>query len=507
MRYVTLVALMILGSASSSLAEEAGPTLSLINPGIELDGAKVKSLSATLDDGDFGECEAERRQLFNSCVKPRKIHSGPHILEVELDLIDAKPKLVTVKFTAGLGGKFVFDAKGLTKKDARESDYFSETPPSLPHDASCLAALDGVTRISSCTEEGVKALDAALGRAVGACRAHAGKQEATERLLTEIGEDLFSLPINQCYNADNRKALPYYLTEGVDHEGVDHEGGAHDDSDWKWSRDVIPDLSPETPLATALEKFRQTLPELRKRVAVVEGVANAYLKDDNPPPILKAAQQGAWSLDPATPDGRRMVLLLHAPHLFSDHTFSDFVAAKVMSDETLDCASRPIDAALIVDYFTFRDGTYTEEDALTPAGWQAILAMAGRIPADGKLDACIGGFDNLGHTRSPVSPSEQLHRFFAFDCAEGRTPEVRGWWLEKTIQNKGYFYRVPEPLREELKTDFASCLADRTALTLAALTQGILEKAEAKGCKIGPAAKCASIDLSGADLRGRDLHD
>ncbi|HEY6335647.1 MAG TPA: hypothetical protein VI113_07145, partial [Alphaproteobacteria bacterium] len=431
---LAVVASLCVAAPSVSWADGSAATLTLVNPIAELNGVKIESISATLDGDDFGGCNAERRQLFNTCVKAQEIQSGPHVLAVVLNSgSNADPATFVVKFTAGLTGKWVFDIKGSTATNARESDYFHESAGSVSAEG-CLASLGRISRIPSCTLAGMDALAPALSQAAAACKDAAVEDDGVERALTEIGENLFSVKVDQCYAPAKLAKLPKRLIvgglEAYQGSPTPIEGWPADtlgDSSWAWARDVVPELPPAPKVATALEKFQSSLPELAKRFAVVEGIATGYLTGDTDP-VLKAAEQQGWSLDPTTPEGQRNFLLLSDPKRFADQTYGDFVAAKVEADGQLDCDRTLWQSELLVDYLT-ADGK------LSAAGWKAVLAMAERTPGDGGFDFCARAFSPL--VESPIAVDERVHRFFELDCAAKRPSEQRGDAL-KNVLNQSY---------------------------------------------------------------------
>jgi uncharacterized protein YjbI with pentapeptide repeats len=514
---LAVVASLCVAAPSLSWADDSAATVTLVNPIAELNGVKIESISATLDGDGFGGCDAERRQLFSTCVKAQEIHSGPHVLEVVLNSgRNANLASFVVKFTAGLTGKWVFDIKGSTATNARESDYFHESAGSVPAEG-CLASLARVSRISSCTLAGMDALAPALSEAAAACKGAVVEDDGVERALTEIGENLFSVRVSQCYAPAELEKLPKRLfvsgLEEYERGSGEYAGWPADtltDSSWAWARDVVPELPPTPKVATALEKFQNALPELAKRFAVVEGIATGYLTGDTGP-VLKAAEQQGWSLDPTTPEGQRNFLLLSDPERFADQAYGDFVAAKVAADGQLDCDRTLWQSELLVGYLT-------AGRKLSPTGWKAALAMAERTPGDGEFDFCAWAFSPL--VESPIAVDERVHRFFELDCSTKRLSELRGSAL-KNVLNQSYVhgthllpagnvedteFDLGPDLREKVEKDFASCLAGNVQAVAAAESASVLDNAVKRGCKIGPAARCSGIDLEGADLHGADLH-
>jgi uncharacterized protein YjbI with pentapeptide repeats len=502
-RGVWRLAVFVLGSlvATGMLsapvrAEDKPATLSLINPGIELKGVKIKRITATLDGRNFGGCTADQRQPGNVCIKPGEIHSGPHVLEILLDPQTSAYFTSVDKFVAGTTGDWVLDLQGLTVADAKTSDYLTVKAPLAPADG-CLAALERVATSSSCTLSGISALGPKLGEAARACSGGKhGRGDAVVHALDEIIDDHFGLSVGQCHTSAERKKLPRRL---IGYAGDDAwPENTLSTSSWSWARDMLPKLPSDADAATVLSKLQAALPDLAKRVAAVDGVVNAYLTGDAGP-VVQQARSAPWSLDPAKPEGNRNILLLTDPRRFSNAAYSDFVAAKVAADADIDCARTPWEAKRLVEYFTW-------DEKLSAAGWKAIVAMSERVPADREFGACARAF--IPSLDSPVTAAERAHRYFQLDCSQERAPAMRGAGLRMAFRSdSNFFYNASPGLRDNVKANFASCLAASQQAATASMSAAMLNTAVERGCKIGPAAQCSNADLTSTDLHGADLHD
>jgi uncharacterized protein YjbI with pentapeptide repeats len=478
-------------------AEDKAASLSLVNPGpgIVLNDLPIKRIVATLDGATFGRCNADRRQPGNVCIKATEIHSGPHVLEVLLDPLSSTYFTSVVKFTAGMTGDWVFDLKAMAVPDAKESDYLTVHERLAAVDG-CVPALARVTTLSSCSLAGVGALAPALVEAAAACNRTA-RGDAAVNALSEIIDDHFGLTPGRCYTKAERKKLPGRLVDGYVGDDAWPENTLKSGS-WAWARDVLTDLPSDADIATVLDKLQAALPELAKRVAVVDGVASAYLTGETAP-VLQAAQTQSWSLDPATAPGHRNILLLVDPDRFADQAYGDFVAARVAADADLDCAQTPWEAELLVKYFA-------AGETLSPAAWKAVVAMTARVPADRGFGVCASAFEPS--LRSSVTADERIHRFFELDCAETRSPKLRGQNVKLFVESdSSIFPGASLRQRKQVKEDFAWCVAAGVQTAAAAATASALKDAAERGCKIGPAAQCNSANLRNADLHGSDLHD
>jgi uncharacterized protein YjbI with pentapeptide repeats len=495
-------AVFVLGSlagagmfSAAARADDKSATLSLINPGIEIKGIRIKRITATLDGRNLGGCTADQRQPGNVCIKPAEIHPGPHVLEILLDPLTSSYFTSVDKFVAGTTGDWVLDLQGLTVADAKTSDYLT-VKGSLTAADGCLAALERVATLSSCTPSGIGALGPKLGEAARACSGNRGKGDAVVHALGETIDAHFSLSVSQCYTSAERKKLPRRL---IGYAGTDAwPENTLSTSSWDWARDMLPKLPSNADAATVLNKLQAALPDMAKRFAAVDGVVNAYLTGDAGP-VMQQARNAPWSLDPTKPEGNRNILLLTDPRRFSNAAYSDFVAAKVAADADLDCARTPWEARRLVEYFTW-------DEKLSAAGWKAIVGMSERVPADRDFGACARAF--IPTLNSPITAAERAHRYFQLDCSQERAPAMRGANLRMAFRSDSSFSRDASPdLRDNVKANFASCLVASQQAAAASMSAAMLKTAVERGCKIGPAAQCSKADLTSADLHGADLHD
>jgi uncharacterized protein YjbI with pentapeptide repeats len=231
---------------------------------------------ATLDGADFGQCNADRRQPGNICIKAKEIHSGPHVLELLLDPLSSSYFTSVVKFTAGMTGDWVFDLKAVALSDAKDSDYFAVHERLAAIDG-CDRALARVTALSSCSLDSVGALAPALVRAAAACSATA-KNDAAVNALAEIVDDHFGLTAGQCCAKAERKTLPGRLVDNFVEDGIWPENTLTTGS-WAWARDVLPKISAKADIREVLDKLQAALADLHHAVLDHAMLAGANLRD------------------------------------------------------------------------------------------------------------------------------------------------------------------------------------------------------------------------------------
>lgn len=177
--------LLLLGFGALPLhAADDSATVSIINPAIEINGVKIKRISAKLDGYNLGSCDTDRPAKGNVCVKPHEISAGPHVLELILDPLTTSFFRASLKFTAGGQGDWVLDAQGLTVAGATQNQYFAMKGGHLAPVAGCAAALQRAAATLSCTVANLGAVAKALSEAAGECIEKIDDHDAASTALT-----------------------------------------------------------------------------------------------------------------------------------------------------------------------------------------------------------------------------------------------------------------------------------------------------------------------------------
>jgi len=489
--FVILGAVIVAAAGGApSLAAEKRATLRLINPEIFLNGMRIKHVVATLDGRDFGDCWADRRQPGDVCIRPQPIEPGPHILELTLDPLATTYFRSVDKFNAGMNGEWTLDIKGLAVDGAKTGDYLTLFQGLQPVEG-CRAALERLASMSSCTLDEVGALGPAFAEALGQCAKGASDsdKDAIEAALSAVLDNHFDLDMARCYTRAEIEKLPERITA---FRQPDRRWPLKTGS-WRWSRAVEANVSDSRSIAEAIEKLQAPLSAMAKRIAVADGVINAYLAGDVAS-VRQAAMSAPFSLDAETPEGHRNWLLLGEPDRFYSDDYADFVAAKVATDAELDCARSDREATTLVEFFLAKG-------SLSAPAYNALLAIAKRVPGDLGFGVCGKAIDLS--VESAVAPPDRLRPFFALDCAETRVPARRGEALKAFLDSHP---RADNALQQEMRREFAACLATNRQVAAAAATSSTLAEAARRGCKIEPNAVCSKVTLRRADLRGADLH-
>jgi hypothetical protein len=431
---------MAVGRAAA--AKETQATLRLVNPEIFLNGIRIKHVVATLDGADFGGCWADRRQPGNVCIKPQPISAGPHVLELLLDPLTSTYFRWVHKFNAGLSGEWTLDLQGLAVDGANTSDYFTVARESTPL-GECHAALAHLAAQPSCTLDQFAALAPAFAKTLKVCARGipSAKRDAAASAFSAVVDNHFDLDIARCYTREELKELPQRLLSfGQPDDYWPLEKGS-----WRWARGRDRALS-ATDIAGALRKLQARLPEMAKRFAVVDGIINGYLSGDGTS-MRQAAMRAPFSLDPETPEGQRNWLLLGDPDHFYSGDYADFVADKVAADAELDCARSALETDTLVDFFI-------KKGKLSAPAYNALLALAKRVPPDLGIGACHKAIDlSLDST---LAPADRLRPFFTLDCAASRAPEVRGDAVANFLSNDA---RDDTAIQRQMRQEFAGCLA------------------------------------------------
>jgi uncharacterized protein YjbI with pentapeptide repeats len=496
--FVILAAAVVTALASApAMAAEKQATLRLINPEIFLNGMRIKHIVATLDGRTFGDCWGDRRQPGNVCIKPQTIAPGPHILELLLDPLASTYFQSVDKFTVGMSGEWTLDLKGLTADGAKTGDYLTLFQGLQPVEG-CRAALEHLASLSSCTTEEFGGLGPVFAQALGQCAKAVPEKdkEAIGAAVSAVIDNHFDLDLARCHTRKEIEKLPREVTAyGQPYDGWPLEMGA-----WRWARDAEVDLTAVKGVADAVEALQAQLPTMAKRVEVVNGVIDAAISDDATL-VVEAAMKAPFSLDAETPEGQRNLLLLTNPRHFYDAQYADFVADAAGKDKELDCARNDWEVNRMVDYFK-------EKGSLSAAAINAMLAMSARVPPDLGDGAC--GYVIDLRLESPVDPAERLRRYFAIDCAETRAPAQRGGGLVAFLANEPRTNDVDQrqkrrELQQQVRQEFAQCLAENRRVAAAAATSSALADAAKRGCKIEPKATCSKVTLRRADLHGVDL--
>lgn len=436
-------------AAPASAADDAA-TLSVINPAPEINGVKIKHITVTLDSYGFGDCWLDRPLKDAICIEAREIEAGPHKVELILDPLKQSFFRASVAFTSGVRGDWVLDVRKMVIAGARQDDYLVMQGKLAPVEG-CVPALERIAALSSCKSDGLKDVAEAFIEASGGCRSVApAERDAVAGALVGAFDVHFGLRLEQCYEARQIERLPGRITERwIGRDSDMWPPGSIDASSWQWARDVLPKKWRADEAMDALDVALKALPTLAARFEVVDSVIRAYLGGDAQP-VLRAARQQPWTLDPATPEGHRNVLVLTDPKFFYDDAHADFVAAKVAADPSLDCARSRWQVEHLLDYFT-------AHETLSPSAWRAVAAMMARVPPDGSYDACRIALDP--RRPSPVSVSERLHLVVQLDCAASRPKEMRGGWLKQIVaKGSDRMAGVDFDLRDQLRTEFAACL-------------------------------------------------
>jgi uncharacterized protein YjbI with pentapeptide repeats len=475
--------------APASAAEKRA-TLRLINPEIFLKDVRIKHIVATLDGYAFGDCWADRRQPNNVCIKPRPIEPGPHILELLLDPLATTYFQSVDKFTAGMSGEWTLDLKGLTVDSAKTEDYLTQIQGPAPVQ-SCRAALGRLASRPSCTAAEFGALEPALAETRGACAKGVpdSDKDAAAADFAAVVDSHFRLDLPRCYTRAEIRKLPAHLTSFGRPDGR----WLIETGSWRWARQPELDLSDAKSVAEGIEQLQALLPAATKRFAVVDSVIAAYIQG-NVAPVHEAAMKAPFSLDPETPEGHRNLLLLGHPGRFYREDYADFVADKVAADRELDCARSDLETELLVSFFI-------QKGKLSARAYGALVALAGRVPADLGFGACRKAIDLS--LESTVDSATRLRQFFALDCAKARTPERRGEMLKAFLDSNP---RDDNTLQQQTRQEFGSCLVEKKQTVTVSITAQALEKAQKSGCKIEPNAACSNVALRRADLHGADLH-
>lgn len=427
---------------SAAAAKETQATLRLVNPEIFLNGIRIKHVVATLDGADFGGCWADRRQPGNVCIKPQPISAGPHVLELFLDPLTSTYFRWVDKFNAGLSGEWTLDLKGLTIDGANTSDYFTVARESAPL-GECHAALAHLAALPSCTLDQFAALAPAFAKTLKVCARGVprGERDAAGVASSAIVDNHFALDIARCYTGAELKELPQrILSFGQPDDYWPLAKGS-----WRWAREEerVPSA---TSIAAALRTLQARLPHMAKRFAVIDSAITAYLSGDGAP-MRQAAMSAPFSLDPETPEGQRNWLLLGDPAHFYSDDYADFVADKVAVDAELDCARSDLETDTLVDFFI-------KKGKLSAPAYNALLALAKRVPPDLGIGACYKAIDlSLDST---LAPADRLRPFFTLDCAASRAPEVRGDAVANFLSNDA---RDDTAIQRQMRQEFASCLA------------------------------------------------
>ncbi len=455
-----LAGIGVLAGVSPALAQNqdadedaASATLTIINPPSEISGVAIKRVTVSLDQSPFGGCDLGSAKARAVCVKPREIDPGPHVIEIIFDPLTSRFFKGSLSFTAGARGPWVLDLAKMAG-GAPDSEALSVTAKLAPVEG-CAPALERIAALPSCTAAGLEAVVRAFGEAASQCR-----RRDVSLADAQVGEALvnslvvhFFLDIEQCYSADQLKKLPHRIT------------GRYIPTDtwppvwppysitlpsWRWAREVLPEIRRrDRDAAAILDKTLKVMPQMFTRFEVVDGVIDAYLKGD-PGPVLRAAEQH-WSLDPATSEGHRTLLILTDPEFFFERRYDEFAAGKAAADPALACGASEWQTIHLIDYFTAKQ-------EISPAAWQAVSAMMGREPPDGDYTPCRPAFDP--QTKSTVSVEERLRRLVALDCSEKRPPGKRGEWLKQILsRDSDRMAGVDFDLRHQLKDEFAGCLA------------------------------------------------
>lgn len=465
MKHIPFLAAVLLGAlavAQPSLAadhaveeEDTSTRLSLINPPAEISGVKIKHITVRLDQVSFGDCWLDRVKPGAPCVKPRTIDPGPHVIDITLDPLTSKYFHADVSFSAGVGDAWVLDLATMVVPESKQDDFLTVAGKLSPVEG-CIPALHRIAALPSCAMAGLVEVVRAFGDAASQCgKRSSDDDDAVRDALRQSLLAHFDLDIEQCYSRDQIRKLPNRITAHHFATSAWPPIWPPDSltiSSWEWARDELPDVRKrDREAADVLDKTLAVMPPMLARFEVVDGVIDAYLKGDAKP-VLTAAQQH-WSLDPTTPEGHRTLLVLTDPRFFFDRAYSDFAADAAAADSSLACLGSEWQTLHLLDYFTARG-------ELSPAAWRAVSAMMGRERPDGDYTPCEPAFDP--RMKSAVPVAERLGRLLELDCSPKRPPARRGEWLKKILsRGDDRMPGVDVDLRDQLRGEFAGCLADK----------------------------------------------
>ena len=200
------------------------------------------------------------------------------------------------------------------------------------------------------------------------------------------------------------------------------------------------------------ERALATVDQWYERQVVVDQLIRAVLDPGkNLEPLIEAAADSKWDLNPTTPAGHRAFALSKlaslSPRFRDNPKLKTLLAHGGAEDAKVHCAYLPEVSTLMQSYLS--DNEISQDE------WKAVVGFMRRTPPEGSLQKCAGAF--WESRKSPVSLEERLIALGYADCAANRADKVRGKTLSDILRTDAS--AVPKPLRLKMMHKFADCVA------------------------------------------------
>ena len=353
------------GRGSDAPAEEhtTRSRIRFVNPWFELPDGRTEQVVVRIDGRGIGDCWRKDRDTERVCTETF-VEPGPHVVRLVINYRDSQTLRISAskyyssdnRIDVGVGEDIAFDLSGI---EDREGDELLSRRSVNRTSNACLKRLDQLAAAPTCTTGDLDEMERRLGRARSACRGVPGRYEMqAQTLVYTVESNVRGLPMERCFVGNELRKLPGMIAE--DRAGGWPRGTLETGS-WWWARDPRPPSEEEwsgdgrgsdLSVAQRLGQLDEQLPEIQRRLAMVEDLMDGYFAKARPAAAIDRALEDEFSLDPTTLAGHR---LWHLTSRYWDEAYDPRLAAwladQAKRDTSKNCSVGD-EAQQLVSYWT-----------------------------------------------------------------------------------------------------------------------------------------------------------
>ena len=439
--------------------------ISFTNPWFDSPSGQTAHVNLGVDGQTVGRCDRDARDDRTVCAE-HSVAPGWHVLSMDFSYAGGDPTKTgpdhlhnEERLLVAADEQVMFD---LSKVATGDRTKYVERKKTEDRGSACEVELRALAAAPTCTSAELAKVIPQLASAESTCASLSSAEEVRAGgTVSYAFDNMFAMKADRCFTTIAMGRIPRILTATSGDERWWPKGTLRLGS-WGWAHDVMPpglddvDRSRAGATKTKMELARGALGKLIERLTVVEDFTSAYEVSKKPQAAVDKALHESFELDPRTPAGHRMHLLLHGPDFarargegpgYYDEGFAAFVARSIPRATTLSCAEGQ-QAPIVLGYLC-------ADKKLTREEWSAIQGLVQRTPSDAKLASACKDVVTEALT-SDISASDRLRWLAAWDCAPGRSPAVRGDAIRASLSPSST--KVPADVRTRARIEFAACI-------------------------------------------------